>query len=429
MGPFDYTLQVQQPFQTALQGYQVGAAIRDDQAKQAALEAQRQAQVQMQTDLTALSRNRSATAQDYASMMTRYPQLSEQLKRASDSLTGTQQQAFLQENAPILAALQQQKPEVAERLVRERADAMRNSGMDEQAKQADVLAETIRLHPDIARSSVALRISALPGGDKVIDSVSKLGAEDRAAAQAPAELAKKEADAKKAQVDAKYAESTAIADLKKKDWDITKIQADIDIAKQTNRIAAMNAATARANSDTERQALALKVKEAQQKLDTSIREKAAEAEGGAASIDNMLNTIERVKKNKGLNSVIGSIEGGKFYPQTLAGMLPGTVGADERADAIALIETLGSQAFVAQIPSIKGTGALSDAEGKKLQSALQSLSREQSEAQFRANLDEASRLLTKSRETLSRRTGVPLGKPDTPAAPGARPPLDSFFKP
>jgi hypothetical protein len=46
--------------------------------------------------------------------------------------------------------------------------------------------------------------------------------------------------------------------------------------------------------------------------------------------------------------------------------------------------------------------------------------------EIRANLDEASRLLKKGRETLSKRTGVPLGSPDTPAAPGSRPPLSSF---
>jgi hypothetical protein len=211
-------------------------------------------------------------------------------------------------------------------------------------------------------------------------------------------------------------------------WEVFLERADIDIAKQNSRISAMNAQTSRMNSDLQRQELALKIEEATAKRDNTIREKVATAEAGANSIDNMLNTIERVKKNPALNAVLGSIEGGRFYPQRIAGMLPGTASADDRADAVALIETLGSQAFVAQIPNIKGTGALSDAEGKKLQSALQNLSREQSEKQFRENLDEAARLLTKGREGLARATGVPLGKPDTPAAPGARPPLSAFNK-
>ena len=131
----------------------------------------------------------------------------------------------------------------------------------------------------------------------------------------------------------------------------------------------------------------------------------------------MLNTIERIKKNPALNNVLGSVEG----------RLP-SVFSDEGSNAIELIDTLGSQAFLSQVSAMKGLGALSNAEGEKLQSALQSLSRKQGEKQFRENLDEAARLIKKGREGISRRTGVPLPPVDTPAAPGARPDIESFFK-
>jgi GH24 family phage-related lysozyme (muramidase) len=61
-----------------------------------------------------------------------------------------------------------------------------------------------------------------------------------------------------------------------------------------------------------------------------------------------------------------------------------------------MIDTLGSQAFLSQIPNIKGMGQLSNAEGEKLQAALQNFTRKQSEKQFRDNLAEANRLLTKA---------------------------------
>jgi hypothetical protein len=145
----------------------------------------------------------------------------------------------------------------------------------------------------------------------------------------------------------------------------------------------------------------------------------------------MMNTIARIKTLPGVREVVGSLEGQRFYPTQVAAVAntlnPFTSSGDDRADAIALIDTLGSQAFLAQIPSIKGMGALSNAEGEKLQSAFQNLGRAQSEKQFNATLDEATRLLMKAREGLSKSTGVPLPKPDTPAAPGARPPLESFF--
>ena len=271
----------------------------------------------------------------------------------------------------------------------------------------------------------AQNIAALAGPEKFAETIGKFGQEARAVEQAPADLRKKVADAASAESDAvikaesaKVAPQTVLLDLQKKGWDIKTIENDIEYKKQANRIAAMNAATAREGNTLKQQELKLKIEEAQGKLAEKVREKASTAEAGATNIDNMLNTIERIKKNPSLNDVVGSIEG----------RLP-VIFSDEAADATALIETLGSQAFLAQIPNIKGMGALSNAEGEKLQSALQNLSRKQSEKQFRENLDEASRLLKKGRENITRATGVPLPKPDTPAAPGSRPPLSSFEKP
>lgn len=421
-GPIDYSIQVASPFQAALQGYQGGAAIRADQQQQAAAQAAQAAQRQMQIDLGAVAQNPNAGGADYAALMTKYPQLSEHLTRSWTALNGAQRQGKLQQGTQAYAAIQSGRPDVAESLFRRRAEAARNSGVEEEARQAETMADLIKTSPETARTSIALSLAAEMGPDKFSETFAKLSSERRAEELQPGLVAKGTADATKAGseavksgIEAKYAEQTALVDLEKKGWDIKKITADIDIAKQANRIAAMNAATAREGNALKREELSLKVQEARNALDTKIRDKVATAEAGATNIDNMLNTIERIKVNPSLNDVVGSIEG----------RLP-VVFSDKAADASALIETLGSQAFLAQIPNIKGMGALSNAEGEKLQSALQNLSRVQSEKQFRANLDEAARLLKKGRETLSRSSGVPLAKPDTPAAPAARPPLSSF---
>lgn len=417
--PIDYSLDVQTPFQSALQGYQGGAAIRNDMQQQEQQRLTAQSQQQMQADLTAASQDHRLLP----GVMVKYPQLADKLKHGWDVLSGEQQRNTLGQATEVYAALKSGRPDVAINLLKEQAQAMRNGGDEQGAKRLGDMALWAETDPQSMMDSTALRIAALPGGDKVIEGVGKLGAEGRAAAKAPAELRKAEAEATGAEaeaatkgVTAKYAERGALVDLQKKGWDIEAIKGDIAYKKESSRIAAMNAAISREGSDLKRQELSLKVQEAQQKLDDKVREKVATAEAGANSIDNMLNTVERIKTNKSLNDVLGSVEG----------RLPALV-SDEANDAIALIDTLGSQAFLAQIPNIKGMGALSNAEGEKLQAALTNLSRKQSEKQFRANLDEASRLLKKGRESLARSTGVPLGKPDTPAAPGSRPPLDSFF--
>jgi hypothetical protein len=144
----------------------------------------------------------------------------------------------------------------------------------------------------------------------------------------------------------------------------------------------------------------------------------------------MLNTIQRVLQSQALNDVVGSWEGSVLYPNQVAAaanlLNPFTSSGDDRADAISLVETLGSQAFLSQLPNIKGMGQLSNVEGDKLQASLQNLTRKQSEKQFRASLNEAARLMTKARRNIEQRLGVPETTPDTPAAPGARPPLASF---
>lgn len=440
MGPIDYTTQVQSPFQAALQGFQAGAGIKDVLDQRALAEQQRlqqeQARLQMQQDLAKLTSNPNVSASDYAAMVLRYPQLKDQFKQSWEALNESQRQNKLDQGTRAYAAIQSGRPEIAEQLFRDRAAAARNSGAEEDAKQAETMAELIKVSPGTALTTVGLNIASYLGPDKFAETFGKLGAEQRAAEQAPGALRKVNADATKAEADAmtsgvtaKFAEQQAVLDLQKKGWDIKAIQEDIGFKREANRIAAMRASFERESNALKREELGIKLQEARSALDAKVRERVATAESGAASIDNMLNTIERIKGNKSLDSVLGSIEGLPYYPNAALGTANPFGNGDERADAIALIETLGSQAFLAQIPNIKGMGALSNTEGDKLQAAFQNLKRSQSEKQFRENLDEAARLLKKGREGLSRSTGVPLAKPDTPAAPGSRPPLDSFEKP
>lgn len=425
MGPQNYTLgNVIDPGLAFSQGLQSGEQRQMQQQQQAVQMQQQQAALQAQQRreqaLQRVIQNPRAGAAGYAELMLLMPKESEAIKRSWETLNTEQSQARLSDLTQWTAAIEAGKPEFAVSAMLAQADAI-DASEGKQTPEGQALraqAEIVKADPTTA-ARVLLKplLFAHPDGGKVLDNISKQGTEQRAAELAPLKVRQAAADATTKEVTAKYADRQALADLETKGWNVKAIQNDIEYKKQANRIAAMQAATSRANSDLQRQELALKMDEARGKLADKVREKVATAEAGATSIDNMLNTIERIKKNPSLNDVVGSIEG----------RLP-VVFSDESADATALIETLGSQAFLAQIPNIKGMGALSNAEGEKLQAALQNLGRVQSEKQFRASLDEAGRLLKKGRENLSKSTGVPLSKPDTPAAPGARPPLASFFK-
>ncbi len=425
MGPQNYTLSnAPDPGQAFMQGLQTGEQrlmLQQQQAiqvqqQQAALQAQQRREQALQRVLS----NPRAGAREYAELAVLMPKDSEGFKRAWEMQNTEQSAARLSDLTQWTAAIEAGKPEFAVSAMLSQADALdREAGQQTPEGQAlRAQAEVVKADPTTA-ARVLLKplLFAHPDGKKVLDNIAAQGQEQRAAELQPLKVRQEAADATTKEVAAKYADQQALADLETKGWNIKAIQNDIEVKKQANRIAAMNAQTSRINSDLQRQQLQIQIDDARSKLADKVREKVATAEAGATSIDNMLNTIERIKKNPSLNDVVGSIEG----------RLP-VVFSDEAADATALIETLGSQAFLAQIPNIKGMGALSNAEGEKLQAALQNLGRVQSEKQFRASLDEAGRLLKKGREALSKSTGVPLGKPDTPAAPGARPPLDSFFK-
>ena len=414
MDPINYTsafANLQPPGSAFLQGVQSGTAITALQQKRAQEQAALTQKQQMQADLAALSKN--PTTEAIGALMVKYPGLSEDLKRGADVLAPAQHQAQLDHGTQVYAAVLNNQPEIAQRLLTDRATALRNSGNEREAAAAETFATMIKEHPEFAKATMGVRLAAAMGPDKFTEAFKGIGAEQRAG-ELQGDLVRKgtadanaaEADAQTRAITAKYADSQALAELEKKKWDVRKIVADIDFQKESNRIAAMNAAANREGNALKREELKLKVEEARTARDDKIREKVTKAESAASSIDNMINTVDRLLKNPALNDVVGSIEG----------RLPAVL-SDEGADAIALADQLGSQAFLSQVPTIQGMGALSNAEGEKLQAALQNFSRKQSESQFRANLKEVQRLVLKSRKNIETRYGVPLGAPDTPAAP------------
>lgn len=324
-----------------------------------------------------------------------------------------------------MAAFNSGSPEVGVSLLRDRAVAERNSGNEAQAKAYETWAQLAEKNPQAVMKSIGTMVAQLPGGEKIIESVTKIGAEKRAEDLAPSILSEAQSKAAKAAVDAKFAESNAVKDLEKKGWDITKIREDIGIAKENSRIAAMNAAISREGNQIKRQEMGLKLQEMKDKRDESVRGKVAEADSARGDMDNFLNTVDRflktsVDKDGKPTSTIRAASG------PLDSIMP-TMQSDV-ADLEALAETIGSQAFMAQIPKMKGTGALSEGEGKKLQASLQNFSLKQSPERLIENMKEAQRLILKGRSNLAKKYGIPDSVPDTPqAAPGASD-IDALLK-
>lgn len=423
--PFNYSLDVKTPFEASMQGVQsaLGLANAIDAGKIAgqqsqlltaqtsaneALAAQRRLETKtaqaLQVDLGKLATNPTPAA--IASVMVKYPALAEQLKTTYTTLSTEQQNARVGQASQIYAALRAGKADIAKQIVADQSAAYRNSGMETEAKQLEALGKLIEVSPETAVTSTGLFLSAAMGAEKFTENFTKLESERRAQEKAPAELTEAQAKAAKAATEAKFAESKAVADLEKVGWETTKLQEDIKIAKENQKIAAATLALQRANTDLSRKELGIRIDELKLKRDEAVRAKASEVESARSTMDNMLNTADRVLATP--LDVVGSAAG------PVSSRMPTTSQAT--ADFEELVGTLSSQAFLAQVPTMKGLGALSNAEGEKLQAALQSFSLRQSPERLLANVREAQRLILKARASLSKKYGVPETIPDTPAA-------------
>lgn len=400
-----------------IEGLQIGATIGEIQQRQVARQQEMLAKQQAEQRLQAYRGElenafTQGTPQAFSRLMTLFPEHQAAIKPQFEQLSKDRQAGEIAAALPVASALLSGNAKVAKGLIEARIKAT-PEGQDSSGLQS--LSSLIDADPQTARNYALMGLSQVMAPDKFAETFGKLAEAGRAEAMAPITMRKEtalsaeaEEKAKQAAIKSRFAESEAVIDLEKKGWDIKKIQSDIAIAKQNAQIAAATVQIGKTTNDLKRQELELKVDEMKQKRDSAVREKAAEVESARFNIDNMLNTSQRILNNPSLNSVIGTIQG--RTPVFLS---------DEAQDAVALIETLGSQAFLSQIPNVKGMGQLSNAEGDKLQNSLQNLSRVQSEKQFRENLQEATRLLKKARENVSMRFGVPETAPDIPAAKGA----------
>lgn len=93
-----------------------------------------------------------------------------------------------------------------------------------------------------------------------------------------------------------------------------------------------------------------------------------------ASFDTMLGTLDRLSNHAGLARSVG-----------VYGALPTMPGSDS-ANFQAELETFKSQAFIPMVAQLKGMGALSDAEGKKLSAAVGALDPKMGEKAFRESI-------------------------------------------
>lgn len=182
MGPIDYRIQVAQPFESALQGYQVGMGLRQQQEQQDMQEQQKRQAAALQMDLQRASQDPTLIP----GLMVRYPQLADKLKLGNDAMTAEQTRGDMQHIGSVASALASDRPDVAAGLLRDRATALRNSGGSPQAIQAaEAMAKWAETDPGSLRTFALAKLSTLPDGDKAVGKILDIFKEKRDASAPP----------------------------------------------------------------------------------------------------------------------------------------------------------------------------------------------------------------------------------------------------
>lgn len=396
------------PIGELFKGIQTGAAIRGIQQQQEdrAYEMQQREKAQKMQEQYAIDLQNavaSRTPDAWAQMTAKYPQQREAFKQSWEMMSAADQKHEFSQGLQAHIALQNNNIPAAKKVVETNIQALEAQGKD--AGSWKQILETLDTNPEAAYTMSGLYLSSVDP-EKWAKATETFGK----AQKQPFELIEAEAKAGTAkseqvikEVEAKYIEPKTLQAIQKTGLDMKKILADIDIAKQNSRIAAMNAQTNRETNSLKRQELGIKVAEAQTKLNDSIREKVASADSAISTSDNILNSIDRIL------AVPKGVRESAHGP--ISSKVP-TISSDT-ADYEALLDTLGSQSFLAQISSMKGMGALSDAEGKKLQAGMQNLSLTQSAEQAEKNVREMKKLMLKARKNIEVKYGIKAKPPES----------------
>lgn len=405
MQPIDYS-QGFQPVNIADNigaGFNVGAGIRQElQRRQDEAVARQKAE---QDQLKAIQRQAAyerdlydtfndPSPQRLAKLQITYPERVKEFQTGFDTMDKARvdnERAFVGK----LYSAMRTNPQVAEKLLTDRVTALTNSGEDTSEEQTAL--DLLKSNPKQALGYIgSLAAFTLPKDQ--IEALNKLDENTRAQELQPSKVAESKATA-----EIKTAEAAAAP--AKYAFDVAKVQEEIRASKENTRIRALEASLKREDNDLKRGELQVKLTEARRAFDEKVAGKEAELNSALASTDNFLNTADRTLKvfdeNPGaVRSATGPIQG----------RLP-SLGQDT-VDFEGLVENLKSQAFLAQIPNIKGMGALSNAEGEKLQNALQNFDLKQSPERLKTNLQEAARLITKARSNIEKRYGAAPSAPD-----------------
>lgn len=194
--PIDYQINVADPFKSVLGGFSAGMSIADSmRERKAKIAAEERARKIFELGQS-ITNNPNATAEDYAKFsMLLPPEQAKGVRDAWDMMNKDKQQNALNVAGNVFSALNSGNKDVAVNLLKQQAEAAKNTpGQERQAQYFDTWAQIAEVDPDAARINFGTALSMFPGGDKLIESATKIGEERRKEELQPGVLEKQAAD-------------------------------------------------------------------------------------------------------------------------------------------------------------------------------------------------------------------------------------------
>ncbi len=131
---------------------------------------------------------------------------------------------------------------------------------------------------------------------------------------------------------------------------------------------------ARETNELKRAELEQKLEDVQAKKEINKSDRQAAAQGAVDTFSTALDSLNEIENSPGLSKAVGMMSA---FP---------TIPGSDAANFEARLDTFKAQTFLPMVQSLKGMGALSDAEGKKLSDAVGALSPKMSEKAFRDSI-------------------------------------------
>ena len=387
----DYNVLFQNPSigQSVRSGMQTGLAIRSMQEQKKKVEEDLLKKQEFDSDLALLRDDWNPDrANDF---ILKYPQMSSAITEYNKSITDRQRQTKANSLTQVYAAAQAGNYDLVENILNRRLEAATNSQDQAEIDATNVMLSNLKMDPESVRETSYIMMAGIMGPEeakKIAEGAAVVTAENRARELQSFAVTEAEAKAAEAAVRSKYAELSVVTDIVSKGGDASGLITDPEIKKFNNQLVLKRnqlEAAERGQNELQRQKLELEIADIETKREEASLKKINDAESAQAGTQLTLDTIQRIKDLGGTKFDVFGRSVFQASTGPIEGRLPGL--NQSVVDFQSLIETLKSQSFLENVKFMRGLGALTENEGKRLESRIASLNLSQSAETLKKNLD------------------------------------------